>query len=291
LRAADVTLGTETVGSMAIQVIGDPAFMDIPESCSNSGVVSVNTIMDLGANGILGVGPLPEDCGGMCADSVTDPASDNPGNVYFTCPPSGCKPASVAVEDQVQNPVSLLSVDNNGVVIDLSGVPMSGAPIVGGSLIFGIGTAPNNALENVTILSLDPSTLSLTTSYLGQAYPMSIIDSGSNAIYFLDSATTGIAPCTNPSTTGFYCPQGAGAQNLTAIQQGTNGAVSSVSFSIVNADILYANEQNVAFDDIAGPSVGGEYFDWGLPFFFGRRIYSAIEGSTAPGGQTPYVAY
>ena len=37
-------------------------------------------------------------------------------------------------------------------------------------------------------------------------------------------------------------------------------------------------------------SSGG--FDWGLPFFFGRNVFVAIQGqSTRPGGTAPYWAY
>jgi hypothetical protein len=32
-------------------------------------------------------------------------------------------------------------------------------------------------------------------------------------------------------------------------------------------------------------------FDWGLPFFFGRTIYTAIENQSTPAGAGPYVAF
>ncbi len=32
-------------------------------------------------------------------------------------------------------------------------------------------------------------------------------------------------------------------------------------------------------------------FDFGLPFFFGRKVYTAIEGRTAGGIIGPYVAF
>jgi hypothetical protein len=291
LRLADLTMGGEHVDSMAIQVVGDPSSAEVPASCSASGGASADTLADLDANAILGVGPYPQDCGGACAEPVTAPGTQNPGNVYYACPLSGCQPAAVAIADQVQNPVSSLPLDNNGVIIDLSAVPAAGAPSVTGSLVFGIGTASNNALGSATVLSLDPATLSFTTVYLGQAYPMSLIDSGSNAIYFLDSATTNLPACAGQATAGFYCPVSAEGVSFEAIQQGINGVAVEVPFDVANADALYANEANYVFNNLAGPSTGGEYFDWGLPFFFGRRVFSAIEGTVAPGGQTPYVAF
>ena len=30
---------------------------------------------------------------------------------------------------------------------------------------------------------------------------------------------------------------------------------------------------------------------WGLPFFFGRTVFTAIEGQTTPGGVGPYFAF
>jgi len=38
------------------------------------------------------------------------------------------------------------------------------------------------------------------------------------------------------------------------------------------------NAQFNAFSEVAGPNPGG--FAWGLSFFFGRTIYTAIEGQT-----------
>jgi hypothetical protein len=32
-------------------------------------------------------------------------------------------------------------------------------------------------------------------------------------------------------------------------------------------------------------------FDWGLPFYFGRAIFTAIEGKPTAGGPGPYFAF
>jgi hypothetical protein len=32
-------------------------------------------------------------------------------------------------------------------------------------------------------------------------------------------------------------------------------------------------------------------FDWGLPFFYGRNVYNAIENHTTTAGTGPYVAF
>jgi hypothetical protein len=282
-------MGGEKAAKAPIQVIGDASFPDVPTACSAGGGPNADTLASLGANAILGVGGIPQDCGSVCAESLALPNSDNPGNVYFICPSSGCEPAAVAVDLQVQNPVSLLPIDNNGVVVDLSSISSSGAASGSGTLYFGIGTQPNNGLGSATVLTLDPQALTFSTEYLGQTYPMSFIDSGSNGLYFLSSGVASLPMCADVATGDYYCPTT--TVSLMATNEGMNGASSVVTFEVANADTLFADSSNYDFNDLAGPSTGGEYFDWGLPFFFGRKVFSSIEGATAPGGQTPYVAY
>jgi hypothetical protein len=74
-----------------------------------------------------------------------------------------------------------------------------------------------------------------------------------------------------------------------ATNMGTNGATGPVSFSVGNADSLTSNANNAAVPDLGGPFPG--IFDWGLPFFFGRNVFTAIEGKSTPGGTGPYQAY
>jgi len=49
----------------------------------------------------------------------------------------------------------------------------------------------------------------------------------------------------------------------------------SYSFSIADANSLSATF--AAFNNLGGPSTAGT-FDWGLPFFYGRSVYTALEG-------------
>ncbi len=46
---------------------------------------------------------------------------------------------------------------------------------------------------------------------------------------------------------------------------------------------------NYAFNNLAG--TGNGYFDWGLPFFFGRRVFTAIANRATPAGLGPYYAF
>jgi hypothetical protein len=58
--------------------------------------------------------------------------------------------------------------------------------------------------------------------------------------------------------------------------------------------LFNSNPTFSVFDDIGGPGVDptlGPIFDFGLPFFFGKTVYTGIEGQTTPGGTGPYFAY
>jgi hypothetical protein len=68
-----------------------------------------------------------------------------------------------------------------------------------------------------------------------------------------------------------------------------NGTTATVAFSVANADALFANPVLSAFSNLAGPNVGS--FDWGLPFFYGRRVFFSIESQNTSGVLGPYVAY
>jgi len=284
VQTADVQIGGEKASAVPIQVLSDTDFK-VPSGCTSSGFKSADTLQTLGANGILGVGLFAQDCGGACA-LPGGPGSKNP-NWYYECPSSGCvpMPAGEALSQQVANPVTLFHSDNNGVIVELPAIS-GAATTVSGSLVFGIGTQSNNGLNGATVYT-SPGFV-FTTTYSGHSYPGSFVDSGSNGLFFAD--TTGITECSGNGS-GFYCPST--TQNLSATNQGANGASGTVKFTIANAQTLFANASDHAFSDLGGPAFGSNvnYFDWGLPFFFGRNVYTAIEGASTPGGTGPYWAY
>jgi len=291
VQMVDMTIAGEQAKSLPIQVIGSSSFSNIPMSCSSMGMdMPENDLLHLGTNGILGIGSFPQDCGGGCTES----GANNPG-LYYACPPGAnttCEVTTVSISNQLQNPIVLFPTDNNGVIMQLDSV--SGAQTsVSGSLIFGIGTQTNNGLGSATVYALDPGLGNFTTMFNGQTYSdLAFLDTGSNAIYFLDSTTTNIPVCTD--ATFWYCPTT--TQNLTATNQAFGGGASGpVNFVVGNADTLTANENDAAVNGLAGPSNSPPMFpfafDWGLPFFYGRKVYTSIEGQNTPAGTDPYVAY
>lgn len=280
VKLADLKISGEQANLLPIQVIGDPKFSSVPRRCSATGP-SKNSVSELGANGILGLGLFRQDCGNACALSSTS-------GIYYTCPASGCQAAVIPLALQLQHPVSMFAVNNNGLIIELPPVPAAGAASASGSLVFGIGTQANNGLGAAAVVGVDPSTGNFTTIYNGNTYAGSFIDSGSNALFFQDSMTVCASISAAP---GFYCP--ASTKNVSATIQGANGATALVNFSVANAAALLTNNPGfAAFGNLAAPEFVANSFDWGLPFFYGRNVYTAIEGAGTPGGPTgPYVAF
>jgi hypothetical protein len=285
---ADITVGGEQASGVPSQIMipssGSPA---VPTSCSNqtTGGNDGNSVLDFGANGLIGVGLFEQDCGLGCTNlNPTAPP------FYYACTSSGCNPTYATLGQQLPNPVIDFPVDNNGVLIELPSVPDGGSPSLTGSLIFGIGTQSNNGLGNAQIYNVPDSGNSpgnITTVFNGTSYPDSFIDSGSNGLFFLDSSVPGV-PATCSDQTDWYCPNPS-PDNLSAGNQGTNmTSPITVNFSIENADTLF-NTSNTAFSTLGGPQSGS--FDWGLPFFFGRNLFTAIDTKSTPGGLGPYFAY
>jgi hypothetical protein len=67
--------------------------------------------------------------------------------------------------------------------------------------------------------------------------------------------------------------------------------------STVNANFLVASANSVSNSVTAYPGLAGtnpassSSFDWGLPFFYGRRVATAIEGAATSVGTGPYIAF
>ena len=275
VRLADIYLGGEVARSMSIQAIGDTpgGVTAIPTDCSNTGTIT-DDLASVGANGILGIGLFVNDCD-RCL-TTTIPAT------YYACTANSCVNSTVTQGQMIQNPVAHFSLDNNGTLIELSSIPLAGtSATVTGTLIFGIGTQANNALNGVTAYPTDVHGNFITT-FNNAVMPASFIDSGSNALYFYD---TSIATC--PSIAWAYCPA-VDPTSLSATNSGATGTPSAtVNFSIVNVQNLANSVVAVTF----GGTNSISQFDWGLPFFFGRPVFTAISGATTPYGPGPYWAY
>jgi hypothetical protein len=279
---ASVQVGGEIASSVPVQVIGGSNLPSVPANCMGMGT-AVDTVAGFGANAILGVGPFAQDCGSGCAAVAV-------GTYYACSGTSACVASAVPLSAQVQNPVSVFPIDNNGVIVQLPSVPAAGAATVSGYLIFGIDTETNNVSDasgTETVLTVDDEGY-LTVTFNGQMASQSFIDSGTNGIYFNDSALT---VCTESGLTDFYCPSATLSFNATLT--GANGVTAGAPFSVASAlDLLNNNPTFTAFANLGGTYPGStSSFDFGLPFFYGRRVATAIEGNATTVGTGPYFAF
>jgi hypothetical protein len=283
VATADLQIAGETAHSVPVQVIGDPRLSNIPANCSGTGGTEEDTVSTFGANGILGIGPFELDCGDC--DTATH-------GLYYACATS-CTDTTVPGNQQVPNPVTHFAADNNGAIIVMPSVAAGGASNVMGSLIFGIDTQTDNASGTQTVLTVNDMAELLMT-FNGNSLANSFIDSGSNGIYFND---TSIVNCTAPPNdptsqiVNFYCP--ASTLNLDVSIQGMNGVMANnLTFGVGNTETML-NSNFDAFPQLAGtiPAGNSGTFDYGLPFFFGKRVAVAVEGATTKAGTGPYIAF
>lgn len=281
VSTVDVQIAGEPKITIPIQVMDDiNAFAPAPRDCVMGGPLE-SSPNQTGFNGLMGVGQN---------------SSDVIFTEYFDCSSQDCSllnngPPS---EDIVPNPVSSLPVDNNGIVVSLHSIPAGGQETVNGMLFFGIGTQSDNQPGSVKTYreysNLNSNDyLDIDTVYKGVTAG-GFFDTGS-AIYFFNDSS--ISQCSEASGLfGLYCP--ADTLSKSATNKSVTGSVSSVvTFEISNANNLL-NSNNAAFDDLGATFDGGntfDGFDWGLPFFFGRTVYLAIDGSPSSLGKGPYTAY
>ena len=268
VRVADVQIAGLKASSVQVQTIGDGSQTE-PSACGGGDTTqNLDTVARLGGNGIIGVGISGTDCG-------TDCGIYQHNLQYYSCTGSGCSDSLADTDIQVKNPVAYFPTDNNGVILQLPAVAEGGVASVSGYMIFGIGTRDNNALGSATVYTLDSSAY-LLTGYNGTSYDNSFVDSGSNGLYFPDAT---IPTCS--SATGFYCPSS--TLHLSATLVGRNTDSASISFSISNTESLDGSLG--AFSDLGGYYSGG--FDWGLPFFFGRTVYTGYDTNS----DGPFIAF
>ena len=287
VATADVSIAGETASSVPIQVIAANPPFPVPTSTNNNCLSlgnpgptgALDTVAKLGANGIIGLGNFPQDCGGTCA---TVP---NQAFVYFVCPAGACTEAGVPTNQQVSNPVIGFASDNNGILITMPSIPAVGTDSVTGSIVFGIGTQNDNALANVQVYTLDGSGNMASTpqspSFAGVSNLAGFLDTGSTGIYYLDHATLGIPDCADAP--GLYCPTA--PINYTVTNTGANGTTGNVTFTIANADALFNSPTFFAFNDLGGDSGSGistDTVDLGMPFFYNRSVFVGIAGQAAP---------
>jgi hypothetical protein len=291
---ADMTISGEKAASLPIQIIAPAQFSSPPQNtpCAGTGL-PLDAAASLGANGTLGVSVLAQDCGSGCALSLIV----NTG-IYYACPSAtSCNVTTVPVTSlsgpqQVPNPVTLFPKDNTGVIIELPTVAATGASSSTGALVFGIDTETNNVFTlSQIVMTVDPVHGYVSASLEGTPYPNSFFDTGSKGFLFDAPATdTTLTLCTDTAHSKYYCPTS--TLNLTALVFSTSNAGVAVPFSVASADSLLTGSGSLlAFSNLAGEASMPGIFDWGLPFFYGRNVYFAIQGKTTTAATGPFIAF
>jgi hypothetical protein len=281
---ADLSLAGESAAKLPVQIMDDTgAGAPPPATCGANGTL-INAVSGFGANGVLGVGVLAQDCGAACVGAAA------PLALYYGCTAAGaCTAENVALAEQVTNPVTVFAADNNGVIVNLPNLQNANGDVsVQGELIFGIATQSDNALPaaGLTVLGADGNG-DFTATYNGGAAALpASIDSGTDSYAFNDPS---IAVCATGDFVGYYCPAAA-PQAAYAVNTGVgaNNAVSTVNFAIADPNSFVAGA--AAFAGLAGGG-GSTRFTWGMPFFYGRKVYIGIEQRAAAAYTGPYYAY
>lgn len=299
-------LGRQSTGVVAVQLIEDDpnAALQAPANCLAAADQQIlSSAAALGSNGILGIGSTNLDCGQVCLDGSY--AANNTFVQYYGCPQGAASTAacsttaSVAANLQVSNPVSALqnSAYRNGVVLAMPAVNDPGALSAAGELIFGLDTtAGTSSLSSNMVppgatkvqLGVDPGninaylnvTTQLTRGSSVLTFASSYLDTGTNGLFFTDSSPTPLALC-NGST--WYCPVRALTLDAVLSDGGspTQNPV-ALKFQVGNAEALFSTS-NSAFGSLAGTAPSGSTsFAWGMPFFYGRRVYLSIWDITGP---------
>jgi hypothetical protein len=282
---ADVTMAGEVAAKVPVQILDDTGTGTAPPApCATN--PPLNDVLSLQANGRLGIGVLARDCA-ACVNAATPPLS----NYYYGCTAAGvCTAETIALSAQVTNPVVMFAVDNNGFIVSLPNpVNANGDASLQGELTFGISTQTDNALPatGLTVLGAGANGYFTATYNGGTTALPALIDSGADD-YSFDDPT--IAACTSPVWTGYYCPAVA-PQNVFAVNSGVgvNSAVNTVNFAVAAPDNTFLPNA-AAYANLAGGR-GSTRFLWGMPFFYGRKIYFGIDQKVTGNYTGPFYAY
>jgi hypothetical protein len=296
---AVVGLGRQSTSRIPVQLIEDDlaAAIQAPANCiaaaDNQILTSAGT---LGSNGILGIGSTNLDCGDICLNASY--VANATFVQYYGCPPGASSAATcnttakVAADQQMPNPISALLNSNyrNGVVLVMPAVTGLGAVSASGELILGVDTVAGGAgLSNNMVppgtakvqLGVDstnlPAYLNITTQLSlatgGLTFNSSYLDTGTNGLFFaIPSATLPL--CTGST---WYCPKATTSFNAVLSNGGsTTLNPVGVTLEVGNAEALFSTS-NTAFVSASGTApAGSTAFAWGMPFFYGRRVYMSI---------------
>lgn len=268
---ADNSQNWGPVVSANVQLTADATAVNIPiqeidrsfpgansASCGNAAASPDS----FGENGVLGVGPIVHDSG-----------------PYYACGNGSCTTIkTLPLDSEVVNPVAMLSDPsyNNGLTLQFPTVGDNGASNVTGSAILGVGTNLQNQVGSGVQVYPSNGTSSFPIGMPVQFNSSNIngfLDTGSNIFFFYDSS---ISKCSG-NNSGYYCPSS--SVLLTPANLSSSGNYVDTNVNIANANALFSTN-NTAFSSVGYDSSGtglNGFFDYGLPFFFGKTVYVGFD--------------
>lgn len=265
---SNIQLSSDSIApNVPIQII-DANFQNKPAACYNA----ASDPTTFGYNGVLGVGVYIAD-----------------GGSYYSCPTSGtCTSYQMPTAQQVSNPIAFLPSNNNGLTISFNGVSNNGSSNVTGILNFGVNTNSQNTISaaNIYPATYQSGLPTFNSTYNSNSY-YSFLDTGTNT---LSLSNSGLTTCASPYTS-WLCPSNTTTLNIGNYNSQNNLINSPIS--IANAFNLL-NSNNSAFNNIGTviPSgIGGQFIDYGLPFFYGKNIQIVFNGSNSNIGTGPFWAW
>jgi hypothetical protein len=223
--------------------------------------------------------------------------------MYYGCATNvSCTPENIPLTAQVTNPVAFFAADNNGVIVNMPNLMnANGDASVSGQIIFGLGTQSDNALPATGLSELGTDAQGrFSTNFNGSttAEP-ALIDSGADAFFLGTTSDPNLVSCTglppqNGAWIGYFCPTVA-PESVFAV----NTSAASTSAVVVSGSdtVNFAIDDPNTFSGVSGAFInlaaggGGTTFNFGMPFFYGRKIYIGIEGKAAGSITGPYFAY
>jgi hypothetical protein len=272
VRKADIKLADMVASSLSIELMNDQALPSIPDIC-RSGADTLTT--DLGFNGMLGLRHLDADCGAGCSIQVSAIPR------YYGCDAFACAGVTMPIESQVRNPVALFEQGyNNGFSLSLPASEGVSNSVLQGSLVFGIGTQSNNQLGNAKVYRFD-NTSYLTAFYNGTQF-RALPDTAYRSIRVHDSS---IPQCSSTTVNPYFCPTT--QQPLSISLLAANGSREMLDVPIVRppSSTAYQVSSFGRYGAVDEPLI------LGVPFYFGRTVFTAIEGRSTSAGTGPFIAF
>jgi hypothetical protein len=257
---------TDITSSIPLQLV-DSSYLNNPFGCSTNP-------QEFGSNGILGVGPYPDD--------------SSTGQYYIYNGQSGSLPYSPIESQVVKNPVAYLSnlTSRKGITIALPQIGNYGGYNAVGYMTFGVNSAiVNSHIYPISPQGILPITMPTSVNELANIQ-YGFLDTGSNGLFFI-TPTLASYVCN-----GWYCPPE--TLNFNATNLDVGNVPVPTEFSIINAYTLFNTTNNNAASNLGGRIDDPEFtpfIDYGLPFFFGKQVQICFDGSTCNGRAGPYWSF